>query len=629
MVASVLTANSVTTSSGNLTINSTGNTIVAVVFRTGSSSQFVTGLTGACPSWTSMTGTLGNSNEEIKPGAYYMSAYYGIANTTGATTISVAFNGATPSVVLYLYECAGISNVGSILATIGTQQTALAPGTNAVTVAGGIGTDNVPVQPALVVMSSITTAGTLSASSGYASNYNTVAARLVESIRVITTGTFDAKANLLTSTGNVNSFQVILAEQSASGYSIGEVLNGSFSGASGSQAMTTNCNIGDLILVITEPNNVTGLVNVPVTDTFNSGNYASVASFYPGSGTNCMNIVFMACNVSSGSPPTIVWGNTGTYSNAIFQIIRVTGFPSAPILDVASVVQATGTGTAISNSNTLAQPNELAFSVNLYGQPINFGSQSAGWTDTGVSGQGSLRNEYYRGAVTGAQSFTATASSSGTWYNYLFGFYSGVTIPGAAGLFTLSGQAANFVLGQIVSGSAVIFANPGAFDLLGAQSQTPAILQGSFGPFFLNGQNANLINSTGAAFTLTAATGLFTLTGIDAVLQGSVYTFAPFTGFFTLTGIASTFVQTGQGGLPAGDTLVPNLIGLDWITASAVLYYGGFAEINPEIVKVTNQNEGIVVGQTPSAFAQVPIGCAIQLTVGSDHLLAVSFEART
>lgn len=612
-----------------LTVGTSGNAIAVMVFRDGSGPNFVNSITGPAASWTSAQGTIGNSNVEIRPGAstYYMSAFVGYANATGSQTITIGIPTGTVNFYIYACELSGVATSSAILSSIGIHNATAGPGTDAINVTGGTGSDSVPVAPsiALVAVRSSGT-GTLAAGTGFSQQqYNNANRQLLESSPISSSGTFDGTASVLTASCNAFAYQLVLAGQGSSGYGIAEVINGSFSGGSGSQVMTTNCNVGDLILVITEPSNVAGLVNVPVNDTVNTGNYAPVASFYPGSGTNCMNIVFMACNQSG--QPTIQWGNTGTYSNAIFQIIRATGFPSAPILDVASVVQATATGTAISNSTTLAQSNELAFSINLYGQPISFGSQNAGWSDTGVGTQGSLRNEFFQAGITGAKTFTATASSSGTWYNYLFGFYSGVTIPGAQGSFTLTGQTANFILGQITTGSAFMLASPGAFDWVGAQSQSPAIMQGGFGPFFMTGQNANLISSTGAAFTLTAATGFFTMTGIDAVLQGSVYVFSAFTGFFTMTGFAANLVSTGPGGLPIGDTLTPNLIGLDWLTASAVLYFGGFAEINPSIVKVTNQNEGIVVGQTPAPFTQVPIGCTVQLTVGSDHLLAVSFEA--
>ncbi len=74
---------------------------------------------------------------------------------------------------------------------------------------------------------------------------------------------------------------------------------------------------------------------------------------------------------------------------------------------------------------------------------------------------------------------------------------------------------------------------------------------------------------------------------------------------------------------------MPNLVGLDWLGASAVLWYGGFAQLQPEIVKGTplQMAEGIVTGQTPSAFTVVPNGCAVQLSVASSNLLSVSFES--
>jgi hypothetical protein len=624
--ASVVAQNAVQATSGTLTVNTVGDLILVVVYRNGSGTQYPLSLSGPVSSWTSAIGTLGTAGEEIDPGAYYMSAYYGYATATGGQTISVTFNGTAPGTVfLFMAECTDIASANAVIATIGHQQSSLAPGTNVITVSGGTGSNNVVTQPALVVMVAETTAGSITASSGFTQNYSS-AAKFIESQRITTTGTFNSTATLNTSTGTVNSFQIALAEAGATGYSIGEILQGSFSGGSGSQAMTTVCNVGDLYVVMTELENVSGLVNAGITDTVN-GTYSSVASFYPGSGNTCINILYVACTQSG--TPTLQWANTGTYSNAIYQIVRVTGFPSSPVLDTASIKQATGTGTAISNSTTLADPNELAISANFYGQPITFGSQSVGWTDTGVGAAGQLRNEYYQGGASGALSFSATASTSGTWYNYLFGFYSGVTIVGSQGAFTMTGENATFTVSSASILNPVLLANPAAFDWVGAQSQSQLISQNAYGPFFWNGQVANLTSSTGAAFTLSAAFGSFAMTGENATLQGYQYIMPEFTGYFAMTGVAANLISGTQVVVPPGYEVLPNLVGLDWLTASAVLWYGGYAEISPQIVKgsAIQMQEGLVTGQTPSAFTVVPNGCAVQLSVASSNLLSVSFES--
>ena len=102
-----------------------------------------------------------------------------------------------------------------------------------------------------------------------------------------------------------------------------------------------------------------------------------------------------------------------------------------------------------------------------------------------------------------------------------------------------------------------------------------------------------------------------------------------FTGYFAWTGFPAILTATGQSVIPPGYEAMPNLVGLDWLGASAVLWYGGFAELQPEIVQGTpiQMVEGIVVGQTPAAYTVVPNGCAVALSVASSNLLSVSFES--
>lgn len=170
------------------------------------------------------------------------------------------------------------------------------------------------------------------------------------------------------------------------------------------------------------------------------------------------------------------------------------------------------------------------------------------------------------------------------------------------GIFTLTGEIATFTVEQIQA--LLLFANPGAFDFLGAQSQSQFISSLDAGNFIFTGEAATLSSSTGAN-PFPAATGEFTLTGNPANLQLGVYTLNLATGVFTLSGqLAALF----EGALSQG---FPNLIGLDFYQALEVMqilgiYVPGFPMNTTSTVKVlwqkgTSIRPGFVINQSPVA----------------------------
>jgi len=399
---------------------------------------------------------------------------------------------------------------------------------------------------------------------------------------------------------------------------------GSYTGTSTTYALTEFAPTNDLIIVQWALNNVASAITPTISDSVNTGNYTQIGStYYRASASQSWGQHYMPCN--AGGTPTITINGGGSSNNGQYIISHYTGFALTPILD-ANPAPVTGTGTSFSNSITTAYAPEVAISNTFSDTTI--ASTPSGWTNTGSGGNGKLDQTYYSYQTSASTyNINVSLSASAFYYNWTFSFYSGVvglSIPAANGTFTLNGQSVSFRQDQLIP--FVMLANPGPFDWIGAQAQIQANIFSNTGSLTMTGVGITFYNSTGQIFTLPAASGTFTMTGENAVLQTPTYVAPEFTGVYTMTGFDATLIPIGT---PSNFETLPNLVGLDWLTASAVLWYGGFAEISPQVVKGSpiQMQEGIVVGQTPKAYSQVPAGCAVQLSVASSNLLSVSFES--
>ena len=403
---------------------------------------------------------------------------------------------------------------------------------------------------------------------------------------------------------------------------------GSFTGTTGTYTLTESAAVNDLILVQWVCDNVGSAIVPTISDTINSGNYAPIGTaYYYATATKSIGQSFMACN-ASGAPPVITI-TSGSINNGQFVITHYAGFSGIPTVDV--IANSTGTGTSFTNSITTTQTLELAVTNTFSNTTIS--STPSGWISTFSGGNGLADQPYYQSLVaTGTYSATINLTVSSFYNNWTFSFYSstaGTVLPAATGTFTMTGEAAVLTISGLSSGSLIMLANPGAFDWVGAQANQLGQLFADYGSFAMSGFNATFFNSQNQAFTLICNAGSFVMTGIDQVLQGPNYIMSEFTGYFAWTGFPATLTATGQSVIPPGYEAMPNLVGLDWLGASAVLWYGGFSELQPEIVQGTpiQMIEGIVVGQTPAAYTVVPNGCAVALSVASSNLLSVSFES--
>ena len=398
-------------------------------------------------------------------------------------------------------------------------------------------------------------------------------------------------------------------------------------GTTGTYTLTESVAVNDLILVQWVPNNVGSAVVPTISDTVNTGNYLEAGTaYYYSTGSHSFGQSYIACN-ASGIPTLTI--TAAAMNNCQLLITHFTGFTNIPTLDV--IANTSGTAASFTNTITTTKTNELAVSNTFSTTTIS--STPSGWNPTHSGGDGDICQTYYQFEPSiGTYSINASLTVSAFYNNWTFSFYSataGLSIPAAFGSFTMTGIDATFIPGILGAGSGVMLANPGAFDWIGAQANNLGQIYADFGAFTFSGIGVTFFNSQNQAFTLPCATGYFAMTGIDQVLQGPNYLMSEFTGYFALTGFPAILTATGQSVIPPGYEAMPNLVGLDWLGASAVLWYGGFAELQPEIVKGTplQMAEAIVIGQTPSAYAVVPNGCAVQLSVASSNLVSVSFES--
>lgn len=161
-------------------------------------------------------------------------------------------------------------------------------------------------------------------------------------------------------------------------------------------------------------------------------------------------------------------------------------------------------------------------------------------------------------AATGSYTLTASAGAftlTGVAANLLVGR----RLVSDVGTFSLTGQAANLLAGRILVcdagsfslsgqnatliytpvGAYTLIADAGSFTLSG---QAASLLAGrkltsDVGTFSLSGQSANLLSGR----LLTASVGTFTLSG-----QAATLTYVPFGGAYTLTAATGAFLLNGQ-----------------------------------------------------------------------------------
>lgn len=210
----------------------------------------------------------------------------------------------------------------------------------------------------------------------------------------------------------------------------------------GSCIMNSACAVGEVLVVYSV--NGSGTPFGTLTDNVNTGGYTNPASLqfiYAGRGTG--NIFgYKVCN-AVGTPTIANSIGAGVSLSAM----RLTGFLHTPTLEAISP-WLTGNGTAVSNSATTLQPNEMLLSFGYTDNNNYIGSdQSAGWTQQD-GGIGALTSSFSNlVASAGAVTFSDTLAGISDYLNILVGFYdlsaatssfepgAGILLPGGIEIF--------------------------------------------------------------------------------------------------------------------------------------------------------------------------------------------------
>jgi hypothetical protein len=200
-----------------MTVSAAGDYLLWISMSSGTST-FPTAITDSgSNTWTSLRGTLGNSNSILAIGGLNIAAFMCYAaGTVSGGTISSAIQG-TPSTQLgFFADCGGIATVSAFDGGIAQSQSALGAGTNAASVAGGTSfggnSDTVTAGDLIIACFHSSAAAPTSGTSPITFTQNarnTSSSNMLESGIAASTGQFDSCATT-SNTGSVVSFQIAL-----------------------------------------------------------------------------------------------------------------------------------------------------------------------------------------------------------------------------------------------------------------------------------------------------------------------------------------------------------------------------------------------------------------------------------
>jgi hypothetical protein len=527
-----------------------GTTLIALFDCQNTTSTTATIADTVGNSWSTAVGfSTGSGNAHI-------AAFYVPSSISGANTITVTTDGSVLS-NLFILEYSGISgafDAASVIkgafgtGVLANSVTPAASGELAIFFAATGGTSG--------VFSAFTGGFTQedSQSGGPSATWGDLIAG---------SGAVNASATLSVST---NWSAIILLFKSLAVLSLAD---SSASVVTSSVTASSPCVVNDLLLSQFQLNNVSAAHSTftpTISDTVNISTYAVPWSTYYAAGSKIYGYAWLAAT-TAGTPTVSVASNVA-FSGGEFNYIRITNFAVTPALDPASTSASSSTN-PITGSITTGGINEAVLQLmwNTAGGSIPSGP--GGWSEIfNASGGGIIDPFWLENAAPGTATFSANGSTSAPWYSVTAGFASGAfggTLNANVGTFSLTGQSATLTLSQIQQ--LVLLANPGAFDLLGAQSQS--LLQQSFdtGVFSWTGRSASFSQSTGYT-PFVVSTGIFALTGFDAALQTGNYVFSAFSGTFAISGQNATFTLIVQGNMP-------NLVGMDFYQALDALQNAG------------------------------------------------------
>lgn len=192
--------------SGSPAITPTNANDVLVFFLKtsgGGGSPYLTALTDTQGNtWHPVIGALGASSSYYAgPDGYFYSAYWAVATAATADTLTLTFNGGTPGLVYQaVMDCAGCATTSPVITNIYRYQASPGTGANAITTAGGTGSDNVSSTPAILVGGIWAAASTVSAGANFTESIGGFNNAYEFEYRTISsTGTYDATATIAAS----------------------------------------------------------------------------------------------------------------------------------------------------------------------------------------------------------------------------------------------------------------------------------------------------------------------------------------------------------------------------------------------------------------------------------------------
>lgn len=207
--------------SGIPTITPTNVGDILVLFlRTSGATAYLTALTDSQGNtWAPVIGSFGNSNSRYADTAgFFNSAYWAVAGATSTDTLTATYNSGTPATIqAAIMDCAGCSTTSPIITNIYNSQSAPGTGTDAITTAGGTGSDTVSSAPALLIANGWLEGGTFSAGTGWTlsvGGFNTKHGS--EYKTVSSAGTYDATASQ-SAANKATLWMIALAAPSTSG----------------------------------------------------------------------------------------------------------------------------------------------------------------------------------------------------------------------------------------------------------------------------------------------------------------------------------------------------------------------------------------------------------------------------
>jgi hypothetical protein len=315
-------------------------------------------------------------------------------------------------------------------------------------------------------------------------------------------------------------------------------------------------------------------------------------------------ILARLANATAGSHSCTVTIPSGTKAD-LYGTTELIEFPPLT-LDQTATGGANSTTPSVGPTSALANANEVLIPV------LAGGSLGNGGTFPPTGGPGTFTSFYnpsntsdscgdadYQVQSSGTSAVTVswgTTTFSGKWAAALCTYYatasSNYSLSCAYGSFALTGIAATLTWNTGIGFT--LLANPGAFDFVGAQAISQLSIYPNYGQFALFGQN--VILSGASAYIMVASGGVFVETPGNANL---------------------TWFVSGS---------MPNFVGMDYYTATALAALLGLAPQTPVEVKAKSPIAGTVIAQSLAPNTVIVQGMPITFSVVGDNLLATAYN---